>query len=68
MRPIVTATQMRDAEQAVFDAEPDVDLMGRAASAVARIADSVAPDGAVLVVAGAGNNGGDGVFAAALWA
>ena len=65
MRPIVTATQMRDAEQAVFDAEPDVDLMGRAASAVARIADSVAPDGAVLVVAGAGNHGGDGLFAAA---
>ena len=65
MRYIVTAEQMRAAEQVVFDAEPDVDLMGRAATAVARVAAEVAPDGAVLVVAGSGNNGGDGLFAAA---
>lgn len=65
MRQVITAAQMRDAEQKVFDAVPDVDLMGRAADAVARIADSVAPDGAILVAAGSGNNGGDGLYAAA---
>ncbi|MFD0866068.1 NAD(P)H-hydrate epimerase, partial [Tessaracoccus lubricantis] len=65
MRQVITAQQMRDAEQRVFDAEPDVDLMGRAARAVAKIAEGVAPSGPVLVAVGPGNNGGDGLFAAA---
>ncbi|GAA3866016.1 NAD(P)H-hydrate epimerase [Tessaracoccus defluvii] len=68
MRPVITAAQMRAAEQVVFDREPDVDLMGRAAAEVARVAAAVAPEGAVLVVVGPGNNGGDGLFAAALLA
>ena len=44
MRPVITAAQMRAAEQVVFDREPDVDLMGRAAAEVARVAAAVAPD------------------------
>ncbi|AQP45093.1 NAD(P)H-hydrate epimerase [Tessaracoccus flavus] len=68
MRTVVSSAEMRAAEQAVFARDPEADLMGKAAAAIARIADDVAPDGAVLVVAGAGNNGGDGLFAAALLA
>ncbi|MFT3887479.1 MAG: NAD(P)H-hydrate epimerase [Arachnia sp.] len=65
MRAVVTAEQLRAAEQAVFDAQPEVDLMGRAAADVARVARELAPTGQILVVAGRGNNGGDGLFAAA---
>lgn len=65
MRRVITAQQMRDAEQRVFDAEPDVDLMGRAARAVAKLTERIAPAGPVLVAVGPGNNGGDGLFAAA---
>ncbi len=65
MKTVVTAQQMRDAERAVWDADPDVDLMARAAAGVARVADEMAPEGPVLVVVGPGNNGGDGLFAAA---
>mgnify|MGYP003374096073 CR=1 FL=1 len=68
MRTVLTAAAMREAERAVFDAEPGVDLMGRAAAEVARVAGLVADEGLVLVVAGPGNNGGDGLFAAALLA
>ena len=65
MRTIVTAREMREAEARVFAAHPGTDLMGRAAAAVARVARDMAPTGQVLVVAGRGNNGGDGLFAAA---
>lgn len=65
MKPVVTAQEMRDAEQAVWDVDPDIDLMARAAAGVARVADEMAPEGPVLVVVGTGNNGGDGLFAAA---
>ncbi|MCG6566780.1 NAD(P)H-hydrate epimerase [Tessaracoccus sp. ZS01] len=65
MKQVISAQQMRDAEQRVFDAEPDVDLMGRAALAVAQLAEAIAPNGPVLVAVGPGNNGGDGLFAAA---
>lgn len=68
MRPVVTAAEMRAAEARTFAAEPGVDLMGRAAAEVARVAASIAAEGPVLVVAGPGNNGGDGLFAAALLA
>jgi len=66
MRAVVTAAGMRAAEQRFFDANPGVDLMGRAARAVARVAAEVNTAGQVLVVAGRGNNGGDGLFAAAI--
>ena len=65
MRPVVTAEQMRAAEQAVFDAHPGIDLMGAAAAAVAAEARRAWCSGPILVVAGPGNNGGDGLFAAA---
>ena len=68
MERVVTAEEMRRAEQRVFDAEPGVDLMGRAARAVAEAAAELVPVGPVLVVVGPGNNGGDGLFAAALLA
>lgn len=65
MRPVITADEMRAAEQRVWDHDPDTDLMGRAAGRVAEAARELAPRGTVLVVAGPGNNGGDGLFAAA---
>lgn len=68
MKPIVTALEMRAAEDRFFAANPSVDLMGRAARGVARVAAEVSPNGQVLVVVGRGNNGGDGLFAAALLA
>lgn len=65
MRQILTSAQMRAAERLVFDTEPDVDLMGRAARAVAGVVDDTAPEGTVLMAVGPGNNGGDALFAAA---
>lgn len=65
MKPIITAQHMRAAEQAVWDVDPHVDLMARAAAHVARVAVEVAEPGPVVVVVGPGNNGGDGLFAAA---
>ncbi|RRD46579.1 NAD(P)H-hydrate epimerase [Tessaracoccus sp. OH4464_COT-324] len=64
MRPIVTAAEMRAAEQAVWAEDPGADLMARAARAVVEEVARLTPR-RVLVVAGSGNNGGDGLFAAA---
>lgn len=57
----MTAERMRSLEQPFLD--DGVPLMQRAAAAVAEAARS--SDGDVLVVVGPGNNGGDGLFAAA---
>lgn len=68
MEPIATAQQIRDAEAAWFAAHPGGDLMGLAASAVARETARVLAGRehlGVLVVAGPGNNAGDALFAAA---
>ncbi|GAB2472806.1 bifunctional ADP-dependent NAD(P)H-hydrate dehydratase/NAD(P)H-hydrate epimerase [Luteococcus sediminum] len=71
MIPVHTAQEIRDAEEAFFAARPEVDLMRRAAQGVSRSAQEMLGDDApassqsVLVVVGAGNNGGDGLFAAA---
>ncbi|HET9127184.1 MAG TPA: NAD(P)H-hydrate epimerase [Propionibacteriaceae bacterium] len=69
MRPVVTAEAVRGAEEAFFAATPDADLMGIAAGAVAasarRMLDDAREPWRVLVVAGPGNNGGDGLFAGA---
>ncbi len=43
-----------------------LDLMERAGAGVARIAEARDPDGAVLILCGKGNNGGDGLVAARL--
>lgn len=64
MKPVVSADEMRAAEEAIFAAEPGVDLMGRAAGAVAEAVEAMT-DGPVLALVGSGNNGGDGLFAAA---
>lgn len=78
MTTVCTAEQMRTAERAFFDAHPGADLMAVAAHAVATTAvtmllgDEPLEESAewiaqqrVLVMAGTGNNGADGLFAAA---
>lgn len=68
MEPIASAAGIRAAEHVWFDAHPGGDLMGRAATAVARAALKLLSgreSWGVLVVAGPGNNAGDALFAAA---
>ncbi len=62
----LTASQMRAAEgRAVADGVATLDvLMERAGTAVARECSERMPEGRVAVLAGAGNNGGDGWVAA----
>lgn len=72
MKPVLTADQVRAAEQAHWDLHPDDDLMARAAAGVAGaarrlLADHPTPNERpiVVVAAGGGNNAGDALFAAA---
>ncbi len=69
MRAVVTADAVRAAEQRFFVSHSGADLMAVAAAAVAaaarRMLADVAEPWQVLVVVGPGNNGGDGLFAAA---
>jgi hydroxyethylthiazole kinase-like uncharacterized protein yjeF len=61
----LTARQMRDAEErAVADGITVDDLMRRAGTALADACAERVPEGAIAVLAGAGNNGGDGWTAA----
>jgi hydroxyethylthiazole kinase-like uncharacterized protein yjeF len=64
--PLPDAEAMRASDRFAIDTRgiPSVDLMERAGTAVARAVERVAPDGAVTVVCGKGNNGGDGLVAA----
>ncbi|MFQ5581824.1 MAG: NAD(P)H-hydrate dehydratase [Mariprofundaceae bacterium] len=64
--PIMTAAQMRWADrQTIKDGMPGSALMERAGQAAADAALRCAPDsGRVVIVAGPGNNGGDGYAAA----
>jgi ADP-dependent NAD(P)H-hydrate dehydratase / NAD(P)H-hydrate epimerase len=65
--PIVTASEMRAAEEAVFrSGVPQDALMERAGAAVAREAARYAGGRPILVLAGPGNNGGDAYVAARL--
>lgn len=64
--PIVTAEQMRAAEEAVFRRVPQQQVMERAGEAVAREAARFALGRPILVLAGPGNNGGDAYVAARL--
>ncbi|MFM7348881.1 MAG: NAD(P)H-hydrate dehydratase [Erythrobacter sp.] len=58
---VLTAAQMRAAEQALFDAGmPVIDLMERAAGGAAEWIRRCAAGRAVTVLCGPGNNGGDG--------
>ncbi len=65
MRTVATADQLRAAEETVFAEHPGADLMSVAANAVVSVARVIAPNGPVIVAVGPGNNGGDGLFAAA---
>nr|MBA2466552.1 NAD(P)H-hydrate epimerase [Sphingomonas sp.] len=65
MRAILTAAAMRAAEQAAIDGGTPVEsLMERAGAALAEAAYRFAGPSPVLVLAGPGNNGGDGYVAA----
>jgi hydroxyethylthiazole kinase-like uncharacterized protein yjeF len=64
-RPILTAAQMRAAEQRAIDGGTSVEtLMERAGAALAEAAHRFAGPRPALVLAGPGNNGGDGYVAA----
>jgi hydroxyethylthiazole kinase-like uncharacterized protein yjeF len=65
MRPILTADQMRSAEQAAIDAGTSVEqLMERAGAGLAEATYRFAGPMPALVLCGPGNNGGDGYVAA----
>ena len=65
MRPILTASAMRAAEQAAIDSgTPATELMDRAGSALAEAALAFAGPMPSLILCGPGNNGGDGYVAA----
>jgi hydroxyethylthiazole kinase-like uncharacterized protein yjeF len=64
-RPILTAEQMRAAEQAAIDAGTEVEeLMERAGGALAEAVYRFAGPLQALILTGPGNNGGDGYVAA----
>lgn len=63
---ILTVLEMAAADlAAISGGTSGFALMRRAGLAVADVADAIAPHGAILVVVGRGNNGGDGFIAAA---
>lgn len=65
----VTAAQMRAIDAAAVARDGDVALMRAAGEAIARLIDEHARgDGAVVAIAGAGNNGGDAYAALASYA
>ncbi|MGO1487323.1 MAG: bifunctional ADP-dependent NAD(P)H-hydrate dehydratase/NAD(P)H-hydrate epimerase [Arachnia sp.] len=65
MRPVASIAQLRAAEEGVFAEQPGIDLMSTAADAIVSVARVLAPSGPVVVAVGPGNNGGDGLYAAA---
>jgi len=70
MKRILTAEQMRRADQqTIAQGMPGSELMERAGSAVANAVLQCRPDsGRIVIITGAGNNGGDGYAAARILA
>ncbi len=66
--PLLDADTMRAVDRWAIEEQgiEGLDLMERAGAGVARAAERLAPDGAVTVVCGKGNNGGDGLVVARL--
>ncbi|MES2752710.1 MAG: NAD(P)H-hydrate dehydratase [Pseudomonadota bacterium] len=62
---VLTVAEMGRADQAMIGrGTSGFELMQRAGRAVAQVADAMAEPGAILVIAGRGNNGGDGFISA----
>jgi NAD(P)H-hydrate epimerase len=68
LTPLPDAEAMRAVDRWAISERgvPSLDLMERAGEGVARAAEELAPDGAIRVFCGKGNNGGDGLVAARL--
>ena len=66
--PLPDAEQQRETDGWAIEqrAIPSLDLMERAGAGLARVVTAMAPDGRVVIVAGKGNNGGDGLVVARL--
>jgi hydroxyethylthiazole kinase-like uncharacterized protein yjeF len=66
LEPLPDAEEMRAADAWAIKegATPSIELMERAGRALADVASELAPDGLIVIVAGKGNNGGDGLVAA----
>jgi hydroxyethylthiazole kinase-like uncharacterized protein yjeF len=68
LTPLLDAETMRGVDLWAIEERgvPSLELMERAGAGVTRIVERLAPDGAVSVVCGKGNNGGDGLVVARL--
>jgi ADP-dependent NAD(P)H-hydrate dehydratase / NAD(P)H-hydrate epimerase len=68
LEPLPDAERMRATDAWAIEQQgvPSLDLMERAGAGLARLTAEHAPEGAVAVVCGKGNNGGDGLVAARL--
>jgi NAD(P)H-hydrate epimerase len=68
LEPLFAAPQMRAIDSWAIDVAgvPSLALMEAAGEGLAGMAAAMAPDGRIVVVAGKGNNGGDGLVAARL--